>query len=182
MSAQERFMDAAKAFVEAKTSENRAVAAMLDAYNAMVTGPVDVVEHHIDDIRRNAVFVQRKRRLWSQQKLGLELGFPAHTAQVRVAQIERGFRKMTADLFSRIAVVFNMPMGDLEAVGRRDAEQWGERVLSVLRCAAGPITIAGLADRAELSTSDCWTELEPLLNAGRALKVPGGFVISKELS
>lgn len=182
MSAQERFMDAAKAFVEAKTSENRAVAAMLDAYNAMVTGPVDVVEHSIEDIRRNAVFVERKRRLWSQQKLGEELGFPVSTAQARVAQIEGGFRKMTPDLFSMIARVFNLPMSELEAVGRRDAEQWGQRVLEALRCAAGPLTIAGLSDRAELSTSDCWAQLEPLLNAGRALKVPGGFVITKELS
>lgn len=185
MSTQQIFVDAAKAFVEAKAAATRAQAAMFDAYNALVNEtPIDgtdaqVDERRRDDYRRHAIYIERKRRTWSQQRLGDALGFPSSTAQARVSQIEGGFRAIPDDLFNRVANLFEMPAAKLEAAGREACGRWQQRLLETLRCAIEPLSIAALCDRAELSTSDGWAELEPLVNTNRVLKVPGGFVINE---
>lgn len=140
----------------------------------------EALERRRIDLRRHAIVVERKRRHHSQVWLGQALGFPANTAQTRVAQIENGLKKLTDELFESIAKAFGLTPDELEAVGTKDAAEWQQRILKALKNARGPMTIAMLADRSGLSTSECWAELEPLVNDHRVLKVPGGFVIANE--
>jgi transcriptional regulator with XRE-family HTH domain len=139
----------------------------------------EALERRRNDLRRHAIRVNRKLLRCSQQWLGEVLGFPKATAQTRVAQIENGVAKLTELRFESIAKVWGMTPDELEAVGTKDAAEWQQRILKALKNARGPMTIAMLADRAGLSTSDCWAELEPLIRSGQAVKSPsGGIAIS----
>lgn len=139
----------------------------------------EALERRRNDLRRHAIRVNRKLLRCSQQWLGEVLGFPKGTAQTRVAQIENGVAKLTDLRFESIAKVWGMTPDELEAVGTKDAAEWQQRVLKTLKNAHGPMTIAMVADRAGLSTSDCWAELEPLIRNGDVVKSQsGGIAIS----
>jgi transcriptional regulator with XRE-family HTH domain len=186
MSIEQDFVEASKAFVEAKGAAARAEAAMLAAYNALTKASANtdidlaVSELQRQSYRRNAVAIERKKRCWTQKRLGIALGFKPDDAQPRISQMETGERVISDNLLKSIAEVFGETAEWLEAVGREHASRRAQKILEVLRLSRVPVSIAALSDRLGLSTSEGWAELEPLVNDCRVLKVPGGFVIANE--
>lgn len=147
---------------------------------ACKTPQAEIDNRRRDEHRRRAVAIIRKRVGWSQHDLGTKLGF-GFSSQVRISQMENGWRPLSNETFERIADLCGLSPDDLEALGRDDTRPGQQRLLDVLRQASGfPLTIAVLCDRADINTSDGWAELEPLVNDCRVLKVHGGFVIANE--
>lgn len=181
MSTQEQMERIAKAFAEVREACARAEAAMRACGSFAVLVPVaNETNEQRQSFRRNAVAIERKKRCWTQKRLGIALGFRADDAQPRISQMETGERSISDNLLKAIAEVFGETAEWLEAVGREHASRREQKILEVLRFAFLPMSIAALSERLGLSTSEGWAEIEPLVNDHRVLKVPGGFVIANE--
>jgi len=190
MNVTEQLADATRRWAQAKAKVAEAEQEMLELSKAVE--PED--EPLSGDARiercRNAIKAERERRCWSQQKLGLALGFSPGTAQARVSQIENGYRELAMGLFERIADAFGLTPAQLEAtfsatpapptppkLSRRK-----QRIVEALRRSSIPLTIGVVADRAQCTTSDAYADLLDLMNDRVVVAMNGGYVLKEQLA
>lgn len=189
MNVTEQLADATRRWAQAKAKVAEAEQEMLELSKAVE--PED--ELLSSDARiercRNAIKAEREKRGWSQQKLGLELGYRPSAAQARVSQIENGWRALTTEIFVRVAEVFGLTPAQLESTFSEtptppmspNMSRRKQRIIDALRRSSIPLTIGVVADRAQCTTSEAYAGLVDLVNDGVIVMANGGYVLKERL-